>query len=111
MSFNIFPTHRFEKELKRLNKKFPSLKLEFANLLAVLIENPSSGVFLGNNCYKIRIAIQSKGKGKRGAGRIITYLYLKTETIYLLTVYDKSEKSDLKQNELLEIINNLELGS
>ncbi|TBT96508.1 hypothetical protein CWI39_3753p0020, partial [Hamiltosporidium magnivora] len=76
MSYNIFPTHRFEKELKRLAKKFPSLKNEFAELIRELLVNPESGTFIGNNCYKIRLAIGSKGKGKSGGARVITYLYI-----------------------------------
>lgn len=110
MSYNIIPTHRFEKELKRLVKKFSSLKNEFADLIEEISENPESGTFIGNNCYKIRLSISSKGKGKSGGARVITYLYIETETIYLLTIYDKGEKEDLKPNELKNIINSLDLG-
>lgn len=109
MSYNIIPTLRFEKELKRLANKFPSLKREFAKLIATISDNPQSGSFLGNNCYKIRLAIASKGKGKSGGARVITHLYIASETVYLLTIYDKSEKSDLKPNELQEIVKSLEL--
>ena len=109
MSYSIILTHRFEKELKRLTKKFPSLKSEFARLIANISENPELGTFIGNSCYKIRLAIASKGKGKRGGARVITHLYIATETIYLLTVYDKGEKADLKPTELKEIIESLEL--
>lgn len=110
MSFNIIPTHRFEKELKRLAKKFPSIKIEFAALIHKIAENPAIGSALGNNCYKIRMAIGSKGKGQRGGARIITYLYIETETVYLLTLYDKSEKADLKPTELKDIISSLDLN-
>jgi len=60
MSYKILLTNRFEKELKRLVKKFPSLKEEFAILINNLNTNPTSGTFLGNDCYKIRISISSK---------------------------------------------------
>jgi len=109
MSYSVISTHRFEKELKRLAKKFPSLKSEFANLIAEISENPEKGTFIGNSCYKIRLAIDSKGKGKRGGARVITHLYVAAETVYLLTIYDKGEKADLKPYELKEIIENLEL--
>lgn len=109
MSYNLIPTRRFEKELKRLNKKFPSVKNEFAELVNLLSNNPELGTFLGNNCYKIRFSIESKGKGKSGGARVITYLYIETETVYLLTIYDKSEKEDLKPNELKDIIEGLDL--
>ncbi len=110
MSYNIIPTHRFEKELKRLAKKFPSIKIEFAALIDKVSENPEIGTSLGNNCYKIRMAIGSKGKGQSGGARIITYLYIETETVYLLTIYDKGEKADLKPNELKDIILSLDLN-
>lgn len=109
MSYSIIPTHRFEKELKRLAKKYPSLKNEFAQLIQDILENPETGTFIGNNCYKVRLAIGSKGKGKSGGARVITYLYIETETVYLLTIYDKSEKADLKPSELADMIESLEL--
>jgi len=109
MSYSIISTHRFEKELKQLAKKFPSLKNDFAELIADISYNPKSGTFIGNNCFKIRLAIGSKRKGKSGGARVITYLYIETETVYLLTIYDKGEKSDLKPNELADMIESLEL--
>ncbi|WP_299288569.1 type II toxin-antitoxin system RelE/ParE family toxin [uncultured Mucilaginibacter sp.] len=109
MSYSIIPTNGFEKELKRLVKKFPSLKNEYAELIFQILQNPEYGIFLGNNCYKIRLAISSKGKGKSGGARVITYLYIATETVYLLTIYDKGEKADLKPNELKEMVESLEL--
>lgn len=109
MSYDILLTHRFEKELKRLVKKFPSLKDEYKELIEDIIKNPEAGTFIGSNCYKIRMSIQSKGKGKSGGARAITYVYVKTETVYLLTIYDKSEKADLKPNELKMMIESLGL--
>jgi len=109
MNYSIITTFRFGKELKRLAKKFPSLKTEFAKLIKALSDNPATGIFIGNNCYKIRMAIGSKGRGKRGGARVISYLYIKTETVYLLTIYDKGEKGNLKPNELKEMVDSLEM--
>jgi mRNA-degrading endonuclease RelE of RelBE toxin-antitoxin system len=109
MSYSIIATHRFEKELKRLVKKFTSLKIEYAELIAMITANPEAGTLIGNNCYKIRLAIGSKGKGKSGGARVITYQYIETETVYLLTIYDKGEKEDLKPNELKDMVDSLEL--
>jgi mRNA-degrading endonuclease RelE of RelBE toxin-antitoxin system len=111
MSFKILATRRFEKELKRLAKKFPSLKSEFSDLIATILSKPDTGTSLGNNCFKIRLAIQSKGKGKSGGARVITYLYISTETVYLLTIYDKSEKADLMPDELKDMIDALQLDA
>ena len=109
MSYSIVATQRFEKELKQLAKKFPSLKNDFAELVAAISETPEMGTFLGNNCYKIRLAITSKGKGKSGGARVITHIYIGTQTVYLLTIYNKGEKADLKPNELKEMIESLDL--
>jgi mRNA-degrading endonuclease RelE of RelBE toxin-antitoxin system len=64
MSYSIILTQRFEKELKRLAKKFPSIKNEFAELIADITENPESGTFIGNNCYKIHWLLVAKEKAK-----------------------------------------------
>ena len=104
MSYNILPTSKFSKEIKRLIKKFPSLKSEFANLISLLSENPTTGTSLGENCFKIRIAIASKNKGKSGGARIITYLMLKDKSVFLLTIYDKAEKQNVSEKELKEMI-------
>lgn len=109
MNFSILSTRRFEKELKRLAKKYPSLKNEYAGLIDQITENPEIGTKLGSNCYKIRVAIKSKGKGKSGGARVITYVYIEKQIVYLLTIYDKSEKPDLKPKELKDIIGSLDL--
>ncbi len=104
MSFEIIPTLKFIKEIKRLVKKFPSLKKEYENLISALSKHPTMGVSLGESCYKIRISIASKNKGKSGGARVITFVIMEDEEIYLLTVYDKSEKASITQKELKEII-------
>jgi hypothetical protein len=58
------------------------LKKEFGALLEALNVNPTLGTPIGNNCYKIRLAIASKGKGKSGGARIITYVLAANETIF-----------------------------
>ena|ERR1700761_921355 len=102
MNYSIEFTALFEKQLKRLSKKFPSLKQEYISLIKTLKENPVEGTALGNNCYKIRLAIASKGKGKSGGARVITHIQITQTKIYLLSIYDKSEQSDITNNELNE---------
>ena len=109
MSYRIIPTHRFEKEIKRLVRKFPSLKNEFSELINAIQTNPEFGIYIGNQCYKIRLAIRSKGKGKSGGARVITYLYLDSHTVYLLTIYDKSENEDIHPTDLKDILESLDL--
>ncbi|MFZ4797522.1 MAG: hypothetical protein ACOYMA_08500 [Bacteroidia bacterium] len=55
-----------EKNLSVWLKKFPSLKSEFSELIEKILQNPETGIFINNNCYKIRLSISSKGKGKSG---------------------------------------------
>ena len=109
MRYNVIPSEKFKKEAKRLIKKFPSLKQELADLGKVLSVNPESGKSLGNNTYKIRIAIKSKGKGKSGGARVITYVISKNEEIYLLTIYDKSEFDSIDDKIIKNIVKTLVL--
>ncbi len=104
MSYNILTIPPFDKQLKRLAKKYPSLKNEFAELLESLEQDPEQGTNLGNNCYKIRLAIASKGKGKSGGARVITNFVIAEETVFLISIYDKSEKENLTDKELNELL-------
>ncbi len=90
--------------MKRLVKKFPSLKSDFLLLLHSLKENPSQGTVLGNECYKIRMAIASKGKGKSGGARVITCFKIVHNTVFLLTVFDKNEQENISDKELKELL-------
>jgi mRNA-degrading endonuclease RelE of RelBE toxin-antitoxin system len=104
MSYSIIAVPTFRKELKKLAKKYPSLKTDLAVLFESLEENPIQGTSLGKNCYKIRLAISSKGKGKSGGARLITNFVIADETVYLLSIYDKSDKENLTDKELHELL-------
>jgi mRNA-degrading endonuclease RelE of RelBE toxin-antitoxin system len=69
MSYKVELSANFKKEAKNLVKKYPSLKTELAVLFAELEVNPTKGTSLGNDVYKIRLAVASKGKGKSGGGK------------------------------------------
>ena len=73
MKIEILATDIFEKEYKRLSKKYPSLKSDLDKLEKKILINPELGTNLGNNFRKIRVAIKSKNKGKRAGARIISY--------------------------------------
>ena len=104
MSYNVLPIPPFDRQLKRLNKKYPSLKEEYFEMIEQLEKNPEQGTNLGNNCYKIRLSIASKGKGKSGGARVITNFVVTENTVYLLSIYDKSEKENLTDKELAELL-------
>ncbi|MBP6587007.1 MAG: type II toxin-antitoxin system RelE/ParE family toxin [Flavobacterium sp.] len=107
MSYNIVAVPTFKKELKRLAKKYHSLKTDLAILFESLEKNPEQGTFLGKNCYKIRLSISSKNKGKSGGARIITNIVIAEETVFLLSIYDKSEKDNLTDKELEDLISSI----
>lgn len=97
-------SHNFRKEAKQLIKKYRSLGVEIAQLINQLSENPFEGEALGRDCYKIRIAIASKGKGKSGGGRIISCVKVTVEKVILLSIYDKSEQEDIGDNFLKQLL-------
>ena len=78
--------------------------MEFAELIKSLEQEPEQGTSLGNNCFKIRIAVASKGKGKSGGARIITNVLITDAIVFLLTIYDKSDKDSLTDAELKELL-------
>ncbi len=109
MSFDVIPSDKFKKEAKRLIRKFPSLKEELRELSLTLSEHPETGKSLGNDTYKIRLAVKSKGKGKSGGARVITYLITENEEVYLLLIYDKSEYDNVDDKLLQQIIEGLDI--
>ncbi len=108
MSYSVGLTDNFKKEAKRLVKKYPSLKKELEELGKVLSENPTTGDHLGNDVYKIRLAIKSKGKGKRGGGRVMTQIKVVNEKVYMFSIYSKGEKDDISDSEIQELIKDIE---
>lgn len=107
MSYNVSTIAPFDKQLKKLSKKYPSLKIEFASLIEILEKVPIQGVSLGNNCYKIRLSIASKGKGKSGGARVITNIVVDKKNVYLLSIYDKSKKDNITDIELSMLLDNI----
>lgn len=104
MIVNVIPTPKFKREAKRLIKKYASLKGELQSLAAKLTANPTKGVKISEDTYKIRLAVKSKGKGKSGGLRIITHVFAKiveeedVRNVYLLAIYDKSDYESVKDS-------------
>lgn len=108
MSYNISLSDRFQKDAKRLSKRYASFKSDLIKLMEDLEENPIQGDNLGKSCYKIRLKIESKKKGKSGGARVMTYVHISHEDVYLLTVYDKSDRESLENGELEELLEALD---
>jgi len=107
MSYSIIAVPEFLKQAKKLGKKYRSIKDDLSSLFEELEQNPTLGTNLGNNCYKVRLAIKSKGKGKSGGARVITHILIENETVYLLSIYDKSDQDSISDEEIKELLKNI----
>lgn len=107
MEYWIRTTKTFDKEIKRLRKRYASIAADYARLLDEIAQNPQLGTDLGRGLRKVRMAIASKGKGKSGGARVITFsviVSVDATEINLLYIYDKSERSSISQKELEELL-------
>lgn len=111
----ILISDNFRKEAKPLLKKYRSLFIELSELEKDLLVKPDLGDSIGNDCYKIRLGIKSKGKGKSGGARVITYLhYVKVKNedhthIIMLSIYDKSDYSTLPDYVIKNLVKMIKL--
>lgn len=100
----------FKREFKRLYKKYRSLLDDFVTWKNEFLNNPLLGDDLGGGVRKVRMAIASKGKGKSGGARILTLnLMIDPESmkITLLTIYDKSEIANVKDDYIKYLLKSL----
>ncbi len=114
--FKVFQIPPYSKAVKRLKRKYYSLTSDLNKLIDQLEQNPTLGNAIGPNTYKVRLNITSKGKGKSGGGRVITYCITEEQEVWLLSIYDKAEQEDISDrevNRLVELANELsrELGT
>ena len=99
MKIKVLASDDFRKKAKPLLKKYNSLKKELFELREQLEINPEMGISLGDGLYKIKVGVKSKGKGKNGGVRVITYLVSKIQIVeneefkivHFATIYDKSQ--------------------
>lgn len=108
MKYSVQYSDNFARELKRLLKKHRSLKDDLLKLVETLEENPETGTSLGNNCFKVRVAISSKGKGKSGGARVITHVYIKGKIVYLLSIFDKADQESITDKEISILLKDLD---
>lgn len=107
MKYEICSSPTFERNLKRLCKRYASIPDDYEALLRLLEEKPSSGVLVYKNVRKLRMAIRSKGNGRSGGARVLTLDVLVSEEeheLTLLTVYDKSERSTINDKEIARLV-------
>ena len=78
MNYRLEASATFKRNIKNLGKRYASITDDYARLLDELeknpgLGNPGLGADLGGGLRKIRMAITSKGHGKRGGARVITF--------------------------------------
>jgi hypothetical protein len=109
MKITFLVTPKFDKSYKILKKKYPSVKTDVEQFKKDFSKNPKLGDDLGGGYRKVRIAIQSKNRGKSGGARIITYELCIKEIdgiVVLVNIYDKSEFSTMPDWEYKMILQN-----
>lgn len=98
----------FKRRAKTLAKKYKSFAKDYSDFLDSMELNPYQGVMLGKGIYKTRMTISSKGKGKSGGARVLTYNVTETDTgeiiVTLLTIYDKSEMDNVSDTYIQELV-------
>ena len=107
MSYEIIPRKHFLQEIKRLSKKYHSMKQDLQALQDELCNNPLAGTDLGGGVRKIRMAIKSKHRGKSHGARVITFAYAINEeegTLVLLYIYDKEERDTISKEEIAKLV-------
>jgi mRNA-degrading endonuclease RelE of RelBE toxin-antitoxin system len=107
MSFEVRTIPEFERRLRVLAKRYRSLRSDFAAFLAELARDPKTGTALGRSCFKVRMRIAAKQKGKSGGARVITYVHVAGSTVWLLTIYDESERATIADKELVALLTDL----
>lgn len=107
MPYSTETTFYFDKQLKRLARKYPSISTDVEELKSSLSIEPMQGDGLGKDLFKVRMAIASKGKGKSGGARVITLVKVVAEVVVLLAIYDKSELATMTDAELRELLNSI----
>lgn len=107
MKVKINLSNSFKKEFKRLRKRHSSLVSDYERLLNELNANPNLGTDLGGGVRKIRLRIASKGKGKSGGARVITFTVIASTTateVNLIYIYDKADRASISSKEIEELL-------
>ncbi len=105
-SFTYGITSNFKKEYKKLQKKYKGINADFKELVGEIKTNPHLGTDLGSDLRKVRMKITAKNKGKSSGARVVyeDIIINRDRDILFVTIYDKSDVSNISVNELKSII-------
>jgi len=102
MNYNITTVNTFRVELKKLSKRYRNIKNDYIYLLETLSKsNPKEiAVYLGKDCYKIRLKNSDNNRGKSSGYRVV-YLSIEEDlNIILLSIYSKSDLDNISESEI-----------
>ena len=111
MNYEIIVKPTFQREAKRLAKHYSSFKEDFVSLIDDLEQNPLLGTDLGHGLRKVRMKITSKGKGKSGGARVITFTLVVSQqdaVLNLLYIYDKADRASISEKEIEQLLTQTE---
>jgi len=103
-------TPEFKRNLRGLAKKYPHIRSD----VQPIIEQIQRGEFIGDQVkgtgytiFKVRIRNSDVSRGKSGGYRVIYYLRTATAVI-LVTIYSKTEQSDISAAKIRNILSEFE---
>jgi mRNA-degrading endonuclease RelE of RelBE toxin-antitoxin system len=105
---NIDLTPEYKQNLRKLSKRFRNIRSD----VQPIIEQLQQGDIVGDRItgiteeyfvYKVRVRNSNIQKGKSAGYRLI-YQVESSTSILLLTIYSKSDQTDIGANEILDII-------
>jgi hypothetical protein len=103
-NFVVRDTQKFNKAVKKLKKRFKNIEKDTSTFVDCLENYEDLGTYLGDGIYKARVANSDKNSGKSGGYRLISYLKLIENEVYLLYIYDKSDFENITENEIDTLI-------
>jgi mRNA-degrading endonuclease RelE of RelBE toxin-antitoxin system len=104
MNLKIIRLETFTKDVKRLYKRYKKVSDDLKALSTQLHNDPASGIYLGNHCYKIRLSNSSVPTGKSGGFRVVYYYYDGESYLYLLTIFSKRDMENISDEKIAELL-------
>lgn len=106
-------TPEFKRNVRALSKKYRHIRSD----IQPLIEQLEKGEIVGDkipgvkySVFKVRILNRDIQKGKSAGYRLI-YYFKSSRNIILITIYSKSDQSDISVNKIRSIINEFDIKS
>ncbi|GAB5466926.1 MAG: hypothetical protein Kapaf2KO_23620 [Candidatus Kapaibacteriales bacterium] len=107
MNYKVLSIPPFDKQFKRLKKKYPSLTTKLISLIDELKVEPTKGIKIYKNCYKIRLSLNENKKGKSGGVRIITNVKIVENKVILISIYSKSATSAISEKQIDNLLKDI----